>query len=473
MGQSLVVIVAVLCGAGIGIFLGKLLARDAARTDYEARLAQSQQRIAAAEASIPELRNQLKSKETETAALRAELKSETTARATAESTLVEERKRLDEQRALLAEAQEKLKESFQSLAAQALSSNNQSFLELAKSTLENYQTEARRDLESREKAVENLVTPIKTSLDKVDAQIQEIEKSRVLAYGSLTEQVRSLIGSQEKLQSETGKLVTALRAPNVRGRWGEIQLRRVVEIANMLPYCDFEEQVSVTTSDGRLRPDLVVKLPGGKNVVVDAKAPLQAYLNSLDAQDDDLRRTHLAQHARQIRDHMNKLSSKAYWEQFQPTPEFVVMFLPGETFFSAALESDPSLIEDGVADRVIFASPTTLIALLRAVSYGWTQEKLARNAQEISALGKELYERLFNYASHMESVGKSLDRAVDQYNKAVGSLESRVMVSARRFLELGPAVTNELPEFERVEKVTRKLQATGQLELAASAGSDS
>ena len=403
MGQSVIIIVAILCGIGIGTFVGKLLARDAARRDFESRLLQAQQRAVTAEASIPELRNQLKSKETETAALRAELKSETTARATAESTLVEERKRLEEQRLMFTEAQDKLKDAFQALAAQALSTNNQSFLELAKSTLEKHQIDARRDLQEREKAVENLVTPIKTSLDKVDAQIQEIEKSRVLAYGDLTAQVRSLIGTQEKLQSETGKLVTALRAPSVRGRWGEIQLRRVVEIANMLPYCDFEEQVSVTTSDGRLRPDLIVKLPGGKNVVVDAKAPLQAYLNSLDTQDDELRRTHLAQHARQIRDHMTKLSSKAYWEQFQPTPEFVVMFLPGETFFSAALESNPALIEEGVAQRVIVSSPTTLIALLQAISYGWTQERLAKNAQEISALGKELYERLFNYASHMES----------------------------------------------------------------------
>ena len=301
---------------------------------------------------------------------------------------------------------------------------------------------------------------------------QEIEKTRATAYGTLTEHLRSLSGSQEKLETQTRKLVTALRAPHVRGRWGEIQLRRVVEMANMLPYCDFEEQVNVETADGRLRPDLVVKLPGGKNVVVDAKAPLQAYFDSMETQDEDLRRGHLMQHARQVRDHMNKLSSKTYWAQFQATPEFVVMFLPGETFFSAALESDPSLIEDGVSLRVIFASPTTLIALLRAVAYGWTQEKLEKNAQEISALGKELYERLFSYASHMESVGKSLDRAVDQYNKAVGSLDSRVMVSARRFLELGPAVSNELPEFERVEKVTRKLQATGQMELAASAGSD-
>jgi DNA recombination protein RmuC len=472
MGQAVVIIVAILCGVGIGIILGKLMSREAMRIDFEARLAQLQQRAIAAEASIPELRHQLKSKDADTAELRGRLESEIKSRTAAESTLLEERKRLEEQRALFMEAQEKLKDAFNSLAAQALSTNNQSFLELAKSALEKYQTDARRDLQEREKAVENLVTPIKSSLEKVDAQIQEIEKTRATAYGDLSAQVRSLIGTQEKLQTETNKLVTALRAPNVRGRWGEIQLRRVVEIANMLPYCDFEEQVSVNTSDGRLRPDLVVKLPGGKNVVVDAKAPLQAYLNALESQDEDHRRTHLSQHARQIREHMSKLSSKAYWEQFQPTPEFVVMFLPGETFFSAALDSDPGLIEDGVMQRVIVASPTTLIALLRAVAYGWTQEKLTKNAQEISALGKELYERLFNYASHMESVGKSLDRAVEQYNKAVGSLESRVMVSARRFVELGPAVANELPEFERVEKITRKLQANGQMELAASAGSD-
>jgi DNA recombination protein RmuC len=472
MGLAILVIIAILCGVGIGAFLGKLQAREAARRELEAQIVASQQRAISAEASLPELRTQLKTRDQELTSTRARLELELQARTAAESTLVEERKRLEEQKALLTEAQEKLKDAFQSLAAQALNTNNQSFLELARSTLEKYQTEARRDLQEREKAVENLVSPIKASLEKVDTQIQEIEKTRASAYGDLTAQVRSLIGSQEKLQSETTKLVTALRAPNVRGRWGEIQLRRVVEIANMINYCDFEEQVNVTTSDGRLRPDLIVKLPGGKNVVVDAKAPLQAYLNSLDAADDDHRRMHLGQHARQIREHMTKLSSKGYWEQFQPTPEFVVMFLPGETFFSAALESDPGLIEEGVTQKVIPASPTTLIALLRAVAYGWTQEKLAENAQEISQLGKQLYERLCTYASHMEKVGRGLDRAVESYNDAVRSLESRVMVSARKFTELGPAVTNELPEFERIDKVTRKLQTNEQLELAASAGAD-
>jgi DNA recombination protein RmuC len=472
MGQAVIVITSILCGVGIGVFLGRILARDQVRRDLEAQFLSLQQRAVVAEASLPELRTQIKGRDQELTELRARLESEIAGRTRAESIVIEERKRLEEPRVLLIEAHDKLKDTFHSLAAQALNTNNQSFLELAKSTLEKYQTDARRDLEHREQAVQNLVNPIKSSLEKVDAQIQEIEKTRATAYGDLSAQVRSLIGSQEKLQSETSKLVTALRAPNVRGRWGEIQLRRVVEIANMINYCDFEEQVNVTTLDGRLRPDLIVKLPGGKNVVVDAKAPLQAYLNSLDAHDDDHRRIHLAQHARQIREHMTKLSSKGYWEQFQPTPEFVVMFLPGETFFSAALESDPALIEEGVTQKVIPASPTTLIALLRAVAYGWTQERLAENAQQISQLGKQLYERLCTYASHMEKVGRGLDRAVESYNDAVRSLESRVMVSARKFTELGPAVTNELPEFERIEKVTRKLQVNDQLELAASAGAD-
>jgi DNA recombination protein RmuC len=358
---------------------------------------------------------------------------------------------------ILDHATEELRESFQALAADALKSNNQSFLALAKTSLEGFQREAKGDLEARQKAVEHLVMPIHESLGKVDEKIQQIEKDRNKAYGTLTEQVQSLIGTQEQLRNETGNLVKALRAPTVRGRWGEIQLRRVVEIAGMLPFCDFAEQETVTTSDGRLRPDLVVKLPGGKRVVVDAKTPLQAYLEAIEATDDDVRRARLADHARQVRDHMTRLSSKGYWEQFEASPEFVVMFLPGETFFSAALEQDPGLIEQGVAQRVIPASPTTLIALLKAVAYGWNQEKLARNAQEISALGKDLHDRLRSLAGHLEAVGKGLDRAVESYNKAVGTLESRVMVSARRFAELGAPVTDEIPEIEPIETTTRTL----------------
>jgi DNA recombination protein RmuC len=330
-------------------------------------------------------------------------------------------------------------------------------LDLAKTSLEKFQSQAQGDLESRQKAVETLVAPIEESLKKVDDQIQQIENTRRQAYGELTAQVRSLISTQDKLQTETGNLVKALRAPTVRGRWGEIQLRRVVEIAGMLPYCDFIEQETVTTSSGRLRPDLIIKLPGGKNVVVDAKAPMLAYLEATQSADDDVRRQRLTEHAAQVRTHINQLSSKAYWEQFESSPEFVVMFLPGETFFSAALEQDPGLIEHGVEHQVIPASPTTLIALLKAIAYGWNQEKLARSAQQISALGKELHDRLRSMGQHIEQVGRGLDRAVESYNKAVGSLESRVMVSARKLAELGPSVTEEIGELEPIETTTRNL----------------
>jgi DNA recombination protein RmuC len=352
---------------------------------------------------------------------------------------------------------QELRDSFQALSAEALKSNNQAFLHLAQSTLAKFQSEAKGDLELRQQAVENLVAPIGESLKKVDEQIRQMESTRDRAYGDLTTQVRSLISTQEKLQTETGNLVKALRSPTVRGRWGEIQLRRVVEIAGMLPYCDFVEQETVTNSAGRFRPDLIVRLPGGKNVVVDAKTPLLAYLEAVEATDDEYRRQKLADHANQVRTHMLQLSSKLYQEQFEPTPEFVVMFLPGETFFSAALEQDPALIERGVSQKVIPASPTTLIALLKAVAYGWNQEKLARNAQEISTLGKELHDRLRLLGAHIDNVGKGLDRAVESYNKAVGSLESRVMVSARKFVELGAPVTDEIAELNPIETTTRNL----------------
>jgi DNA recombination protein RmuC len=357
---------------------------------------------------------------------------------------------LEERIRALGEAEGKFREAFAALSADALRTNTEEFLKLAGTRFDGLQSAAKEDLEARRKAVDALLDPMRKGLEKVEGVVQVAEKQRAEAYGKLQEQVKALALSEEGLKSETAKLVQALRAPQGRGRWGELQLRRVVELAGMLERCDFREQTTVQTDGGRLRPDLVVHLPGGKNVVVDAKTPLDAYLQALEAKDDATREAKLQDHARQVKEHIRALSQKAYWEQFQPSPEFVLLFLPGEAFFSAALQKDPGLIESGAEQRVILVSPTSLIAVLRAVAYGWQQELIAENAQVIRETGKELCERVRVFVSHYQGVGKGLNEALNAYDRATSSLQSRLVQGMRRMEDLGAGGKEPAPDVEPV-----------------------
>jgi len=376
-----------------------------------------------------------------------------------ETVIEKERIAAEEKLQLLEKAKEELTDTFQAISATALRNSHESFLELAKATLGKYQEGAKRDLELRQKEVKQIVGPIKESLEKYDSQVQQMERMREKAYGGLSQQVQSLMTTQHLLQQETANLVKALRTPQVRGRWGEITLRRVAELAGMLRYCDFFEQESKDGEQGRLRPDMIVRLPNEKQIVVDSKAPLLAYLEALEARTEEERVSKLILHSKQIQAHMNKLSQKTYWEQFQPTPEFVVLFIPGENFFSSALEHNPGLIEEGVSKGVILATPTTLISLLKAVAFGWRQETMAKNAEAISLLGKELYERTNTMAEHLERLGRNIEKCVSTYNQVIGSFERRVLASARKFSGLGIAKRGgaEITYLSPVEKTTRQI----------------
>ncbi|HKJ76366.1 MAG TPA: DNA recombination protein RmuC [Gammaproteobacteria bacterium] len=359
-----------------------------------------------------------------------------------------EKRAAEEKAASYQEAREKLSESFSQLASEALRHNSGEFLKLAQENLKQFQVQAQGDLAQREKAVENLVKPIREALEKTESQVQRLEAQRQEAHGALTRHL-------ESLQSETRNLTRALRRPEVRGQWGEMTLKRLAELAGMVEHCDFFEQESVESEGGRQRPDMVVRLPDKRAIVVDAKAALDAYLDASEAEDETVRDQHLTRHARNVRSRVKELADKAYWNQFAEAPDFVVLFIPGEQFLSAALEVDRELLEFAMERKVILATPTSLIALLRAVAFGWRQEALAENAERIRQAGKELYDRLTTFSDHLGKVGRNLDTAVDNYNKAVGSFDSRVLPGARRFAEMGIQGKKELEEHPAVEKKAR------------------
>lgn len=410
--------------------------------------------------NIKVMQQHLKTKEEEISSLRKLYEEEKINRVSLETKLKETEKNLQEQKKILDEATSKLSDTFSALSKDALATNNQMFLELAKVNLEKIITEMKGDFSKKQEAINNIITPLQDTLNKYDQQIRRLEESRQRAYGSLENQLKNLIETHRILQKETSNLVTALKTPQVRGRWGEITLRRVVELSGMSNYCDFTEQPSIEMEEGKLRPDMIVHLPNQRTIVVDSKVPLQAYIEATSCPDEAERLSQMRKHANQVSEHMRKLSKKAYWDQFEKTPDFVVMFIPGESFFSAALEINKNLIEEGVRNRVFLATPTTLIALLRTVAYGWRQEQITKNALKIRSLGNTIYERLVKFIENFSKIGKSLEGAIDAYNRSVGTLEGRVLATARKFKELGITEKEPLKEVEQIEKLPRSIENT-------------
>jgi DNA recombination protein RmuC len=451
--ELLVVALAAVLGVAVGVLLVRersvrsIVERDAARADRDA-LQADRDKVVAEKAVIDE---RLRDAEADRVRLSAEL-----AHATAAA---------EEKLAILHDEQVKLVHEFERLSAQALRANNEQFLQLARERLKGRDQQAIMELTEQRQAVDQLVKPLAEQLGRVEAQLAAVEHTRTEAYAELREQVRSMSRTSEQLRVETSQLVAALRAPQVRGRWGEMQLRRVVEAAGMVEHCDFDEQASKRTDEGLLRPDLVVRMAGGKNVVVDAKVPFAGWLEAMEARDERQRATRLKAHVRHVKDHLDSLAAKRYWEHLDPTPEFVVMFVPAEVFLNSALEQEPALLEYGFERNVIIATPQTLVALLRTVAYTWRQEALARNAQEVLRLGQDLHGRLATLGGNVGKLGNALNSAVRQFNATVGSLEGRVLVTARRFAELN-VVDNVLTPPAQVEIVARQLQAP---ELVASA----
>jgi DNA recombination protein RmuC len=446
-------LIGLVVGVALGLVAGLLVA-----TRRQAGLAAE---VRAAEARLDDARQAAVGLGDELEQARSALAAADAAQARSAAEIDHLQRAAAERAAAWEEDRQRLVGSFADLSNQALQRNTEQFLTLADTRLKEAQEAARGDLAQRQQAITHLLQPLQETLSKYEQGLRQLELERKGAYATLAEQVRQLGSSNEKLRQETGNLVTALRSPQTRGRWGELQLRRVVEMAGMLAHCDFEEQVSVDTPDGRLRPDVVVKLPGGAQVVVDAKVPLEAFLRSVDASDEETRKIELVAHARQLRTHVDQLAKREYWNQFDPSPEFVVAFIPGDPLLAAAFEHDPTLIEHAMANRVLLATPTTLIALLRTVAYGWQQEALTANARTVQRLGAELYERLRVMGSHLAKLQRGLTTTVEAFNDTIGSLESRVLVTARRFPELGVigAGTKDLPELTPVSATARHPQA--------------
>jgi DNA recombination protein RmuC len=363
-----------------------------------------------------------------------------------------------ERQAAVEEARRQLTDTFSALSSQALKHNTEEFLKLAQENLKQAYLQSDHSLAQREKSIENLVNPIKESLERTERQIRVMENERKEAQGALTKHLETMVQTQQLLQSETRNLVQALKRPEVRGQWGELTLRRLAELAGMVEHCDFYEQEHHTTEHGALRPDMIIRMPGGREVVVDVKTPLDAYLQAVEASDDATRRQCLEKHAGNVRKRVRELAAKAYWDQFKNAPDFVVLFIPGDQFLSAALDIDRNLLEEAMQQRVILATPTSLVALLRAVAYGWRQESLAENAEQIRHVGEELYSRLTVFADHLGKVGKSMNSAVQHYNKAVGSFDARILPSARRFTEMGIRGKKDMESAEQVESTARSLE---------------
>ena len=371
------------------------------------------------------------------------------------TTLELERISHTEKLAHITEAREQLSEAFSSLAGKALSQNNDEFLKLARENLKQFQINAHNELEKKEKSISDLVSPIREALNKTEKQIRDMENERKQAYGSLKQHLETMAISQTQLQKETRNLVTALRRPEVRGQWGEMTLKRLAELAGMVEHCDFYEQEHVDTEEGRLRPDMIIRMPDRREIVVDVKTPLDAYLNAVESNDDIVREEQLKHHTRKVRERIRELSAKAYWNQFERAPDFVVLFIPGDQFLSAALERDPAILEDAMSKQIILATPSSLVALLRAIAFGWRQEALAENADRIRDLGESLYERLAGFSTHLFKLGNSLGSSVENFNKVVGSFDSRILPSARRFKEMGISEKKVIKEPPQIDKITR------------------